>query len=41
VGVAGLAGKIPIPINVTYTITATDAAGNTSAVTTLTFSDTK
>jgi hypothetical protein len=41
VGVAGLAGKIPTPINVTYTITATDAAGNTSAVTTLTFSDTK
>jgi hypothetical protein len=34
-------GKVPTPISVTYTITATDAAGNTSAVTTLTYSDTK
>jgi hypothetical protein len=32
-------GKVPAPISVTYTVTATDAAGNTSAVTTLVFSD--
>jgi hypothetical protein len=34
-------GKNNAPINVTYTITATDAAGNTSATTTLNFSDTR
>jgi hypothetical protein len=41
VNVAGTAGKPQAAINVTYTITATDAAGNTSAVTTLNYSDTK
>jgi hypothetical protein len=41
VAVAAEFGKVPTPINVIYTITATDAAGNTSAVTTLTYSDTK
>jgi len=30
-----------MPIPVSYTITATDAAGNTSGATTLNFSDTK
>jgi large repetitive protein len=39
--VAAVKGKVPTPINVSFTITATDAAGNTSAVTTLTYSDTK
>ncbi len=34
-------GKIPTPISVIYTVTATDAAGNTSAVTTLVYSDTR
>jgi len=34
-------GKPPMPIPVSYTITATDAAGNTSGATTLNFSDTK
>jgi len=34
-------GKPPTPIPVSYTITATDAAGNTSGATTLNFSDTK
>ncbi len=34
-------GKPPTPIAVSYTITATDAAGNTSGATTLNFSDTK
>ncbi|MDX6408944.1 MAG: large repetitive protein [Gaiellaceae bacterium] len=41
VTVAAVNGKPNPPISVTYTITATDAAGNTSAVTTLTFSDTR
>jgi Bacterial Ig-like domain len=41
VPVAAVAGKVPTPISVNYTITATDAAGNTSAVTTLIYSDTK
>jgi len=41
VAVAADAGKVPTPINVAYTVTATDAAGNTSAATTLTYSDTK
>ena len=40
VAVAIVNGKPNPPISVTYTITATDAAGNTSAVTTLVFSDT-
>ena len=39
--VATVNGTNPAPISVTYTITATDAAGNTSAVTTLIYSDTK
>ncbi len=39
--VAAVNGKPNPPISVTYTVTATDAAGNTSAVTTLIFSDTK
>ena len=34
-------GKPNTPINVTYTVTATDAAGNTSSATTLSFSDTR
>lgn len=34
-------GKPSVPISVTYTVTATDAAGNTSSVTTLNFSDTR
>ena len=42
VNVAGTPGKPNAgAITVTYTVTATDAAGNTSAATTLTFSDTK
>jgi hypothetical protein len=41
VNVYGTNGKPSTPITVTYTITATDAAGNTSAVTTLNFTDTK
>jgi hypothetical protein len=41
VNVAGTPGKPQAPIGVTYVITATDAAGNTSAGTTLNFSDTK
>jgi hypothetical protein len=41
VTVATVNGKPNPPISVTYTVTATDAAGNTSAVTTLTFSDTR
>ena len=41
VSVAATAGKPNPPIAVTYTVTATDAAGNTSAATTLNFSDTK
>ena len=40
VAVAAENGKPSVPIAVTYTVTATDAAGNTSAVTTLNFSDT-
>jgi hypothetical protein len=32
-------GSFGTPITVTYRVTATDAAGNTSAVTTLTVSD--
>lgn len=39
--VAVVNGKPNPPIIVSYTITATDAAGNTSAATTLTYSDTK
>jgi hypothetical protein len=39
--VATINGKNATPIAVTYTITAQDAAGNTSAVTTLNFSDTR
>jgi hypothetical protein len=41
VPVAAVPGKVPTPVSVTYTITATDAAGNTSAVTTLIYSDIK
>lgn len=41
VNVYGTSGKPQASIAVTYTITATDAAGNTSAVTTLNYSDTK
>jgi len=41
VNVAGTNGKPATPVAVTYTVTATDAAGNTSATTTLNFSDTK
>jgi hypothetical protein len=41
VNVYGTNGKPSTPITVTYTITATDAGGNTSAVTTLNFTDTK
>jgi hypothetical protein len=41
VNVYGTNGKPSAPITVTYTITATDAAGNTSAVTTLNYTDTK
>lgn len=41
VNVAGTNGKPATPIAVTYTVTATDAAGNTSATTTLNFTDTK
>jgi hypothetical protein len=36
-----VAGKPNPPTAVTYTITATDAAGNTSATTTLNVNDTK
>jgi hypothetical protein len=39
--VAVVNGKVNPSISVTYTVTATDAAGNTSAVTTLTYSDTR
>jgi hypothetical protein len=39
--VAIVNGKPNPPISVTYTVTATDAAGNTSAVTTLTYNDTR
>jgi hypothetical protein len=41
VNVAGTNGKPNTPVAVSYTVTATDAAGNTSATTTLNFSDTK
>jgi hypothetical protein len=41
VNVAGTNGKPNAPVAVTYTVTATDAAGNTSSTTTLNFSDTK
>jgi Bacterial Ig domain len=41
VNVAAINGKPSTPVSVTYTITARDAAGNTSGATTLTFSDTK
>jgi Bacterial Ig domain/Bacterial Ig-like domain len=41
VNVAGTNGKPSTPIAVTYTVTATDAAGNTSGATTLNFTDTK
>jgi hypothetical protein len=39
--VATVNGKANAPTSVTYTVTATDAAGNTSSATTLTFSDTR
>jgi hypothetical protein len=39
--VAIVNGKPNPPISVTYTVTASDAAGNTSSVTTLVFSDTR
>jgi hypothetical protein len=39
--VAIVNGKPNPPISVTYTVSATDAAGNTSSVTTLVFSDTR
>jgi hypothetical protein len=38
--VAIVNGTPPLPIAVTYAVTATDAAGNTSAVTNLSFNDT-
>jgi hypothetical protein len=41
VNVANTAGTGGAKISVTYLITATDAAGNTSAATTLTFLDAK
>jgi hypothetical protein len=41
VNVFGTNGKPSTPVLVTYTVTATDAAGNTSAVTTLNYTDTK
>jgi Bacterial Ig domain len=41
VAVATTNGKNNSPISVTYTITATDAAGNTSGTTTITYSDTR
>lgn len=41
VNVAGTNGKPSTPVAVSYTVTATDAAGNTSATTTLNLSDTK
>jgi large repetitive protein len=41
VTVAIVNGKPSVPVSVTYTVTATDAAGNTSSVTTLNFSDTR
>jgi Bacterial Ig domain len=41
VNVYGTSGKPQASIPVTYTITATDAAGNTSSVTTLNYTDTK
>jgi hypothetical protein len=41
VNVAGTNGKPSTPIAVTYTVVATDAAGNTSGATTLNFTDTK
>ncbi len=34
-------GKVSTPVSVTYVVTATDAAGNTSSATTLTLNDTK
>ena len=37
--VATVNGKNNAPISVTYVVTATDAAGNTSGATTITFSD--
>src|SRR6266576_758966 len=41
VTVAIVNGKPNTPISVTYTVTATDAAGNTSSASTLSFSDTR
>jgi len=41
VNVAGTNGKPNAPVAVTYTVSASDAAGNTSATTTLNFTDTK
>jgi hypothetical protein len=41
VNVAAINGKPNAPVSVTYTITARDAAGNTSGATTLNYSDTK
>jgi large repetitive protein len=39
--VATVNGKVNTPTSVTYTVTATDAAGNTSSAATLSFSDTR
>jgi large repetitive protein len=39
--VATINGKVNTPTSVTYTVTATDAAGNTSSAATLSFSDTR
>jgi hypothetical protein len=41
VNVFGTNGKVSAPVSVTYVVTATDAAGNTSSATTLTLNDTK
>jgi hypothetical protein len=41
VNVYGTNGKPSTPVSVTYVVTATDAAGNTSGATTLTLNDTK
>jgi Big-like domain-containing protein len=41
VNVYGTNGKPALPVPVTYTVTATDAAGNTSSATNLSFSDSK
>ena len=41
VNVAAVNGKVSTPVAVSYSITATDAAGNTSSATALNFTDTK